>query len=59
MLEKVLILTIEKRKDFQVFKIADKRLNELKALPKKDIQETVKKTLDVFGGLEFIQKKKN
>ncbi len=57
-LEIVLILAIEKRKDFQVFKIADKRLNELKVLPDKDVQETVKNALEVFGGLEFIRKKK-
>jgi mRNA interferase RelE/StbE len=57
-LEIVLILAIEKRKDFKVFKVADKRLNELRALPDKDVQETIKNVLDVFGGLEFIQKKK-
>jgi mRNA interferase RelE/StbE len=57
-LEIVLILAIEKRKDFQVFKIADKRLNELKAMPKKDVQETVMNALDVFGRFEFIRKKK-
>ena len=57
-LEIVLILAIEQRKDFQVFKIADKRLNELRALPDKDVQETVKNALDIFERFEFIHKKR-
>jgi hypothetical protein len=40
--EIVLILAIEKRKDFRVFKVADKCLNELKALLEKAVQETIK-----------------
>ena len=58
MLEIVLILAIEKRKDFQVFKIADKRLNELKTLPEKDVLETVKNALNVFNRFELNRKKK-
>lgn len=57
-LEIVLILAIEKRKDFQVFKIADKRLNELKTLPEKDVLETVKNALNVFNRFELNRKKK-
>ena len=58
MLVIVLILAIEKRKDFQVFKIADKRLNELKTLPEKDVLETVKNALNVFNRFELNRKKK-
>jgi mRNA interferase RelE/StbE len=54
----VLVLAIEKRKDFQAFKIADQRLSELRALPVKDVRETVEKTLNVFDRFEFIRKKK-
>jgi mRNA interferase RelE/StbE len=57
-LEIVLVLAIEKRKDFQVFKIADKRLGELKALPVKEVHETVHKALDVFSQFDFIRMKK-
>jgi mRNA interferase RelE/StbE len=57
-LEIVLILAIEKRKNFRVFKVADKRLNELKALPDKDVQETIRNALDVFGGLEITRRKR-
>jgi mRNA interferase RelE/StbE len=57
-LEIVLILAIEKRKDFRVFKIADKRLNELKALPVKEINEAIKKSLDAFAQFDFKRKKK-
>jgi len=57
-LEIVLILAIEKRKDFQVFKISDKRLNELRALPDKEVQETIKNALNVIGWFESIRKKK-
>lgn len=57
-LEIVLISAIEKRQDFQVFKIANQRLDELKALPEKDVQETVKNALNVFDRFEFNRKKK-
>lgn len=57
-LEIVLILAIDKRKDFQVFKIADKRLDELKALPIKEINEAIKKSLNVFAQFDFKGKKK-
>ena len=57
-LEIVLVLAIEKRKDFKVFKIADKRLSELRALPVKDVHETVMKALNVFAQFDFRRKKK-
>ena len=57
-LEIVLILAIEKRKDLQVFKIADQRLTELRELSDADVRETVKNTLNVFGRFEFVKKDK-
>jgi mRNA interferase RelE/StbE len=56
-LEIVLIVAIEKRHDFRVFKIADRRLNQWKALPAKEVQATITKALDDFYQFGFDRRK--